>query len=211
MQAVKRKQQQNPVSSPVPQKPSARDRIVTTAAQLFEAQGYAATGINQIIAESGTAKASFYDYFASKELLGAEYLAVYGAHHLALIRNLTERSATPRQFLSSWVKLIRRQLRERQLYGCPMANLRAQIGDESPLLIAKVRELTQATITLLADYVRQCGIVCDQKGALLAARRVFAAYEGAIHIWKLSGDEAALGDIEDLALAALNLSGNNQV
>lgn len=211
MQAVKRKQQQNRARSPLPQKVSARDRIVTTAARLFEAQGYAATGINQVIAESGTAKASFYDYFASKQLLGVEYLALYGRHHLALLRNLTERSATPRQFLSSWVKLIRRQLRERQLYGCPMANLRAQIGDESPLLIQKVSELTQATMALLADYIRQCGIVCDEKGALLAARRVFAAYEGAIHIWKLSGDEAALADIEDMALAALHLSGNNEI
>jgi len=211
MQAVKRKQQQKRVSSPLPQKSSARDRIVTTAARLFEAQGYAATGINQIIAESRTAKASFYDYFASKELLGLEYLTVYGEHHLALIRNLTGRSASPRQFLSSWVKLIRRQLRERQLYGCPMANLRAQIGDESPLLVAKVRELAHATIAQLAEYFRDCGIVCEPKAATLAARRVFAAYEGAIHIWKLTGDESALLDIEDLALAALRLSANKEI
>ena len=38
---------------------SARERIVETATGLFESQGFAATGINQIIAESKTAKASF--------------------------------------------------------------------------------------------------------------------------------------------------------
>lgn len=197
--------------SPALPLPSARERIVSTAARLFESQGYAATGINQIIAESRTAKASFYDYFHSKELLGKEYLEQYGRQHLALIRNLTERSPTPRAFLASWVRLIRRQLREQQLYGCPMANLRAQIGDESPLLVNKVRELTADTLALLAGYIMNRGLARDSRSAALMARRVFAAYEGAIHIWKLTGDAAALDDIEILALAALGLSGDNEV
>ena len=40
--------------------------------------------------------------------------------------------------------------------------------------------------------------------ALLAARRIFSAYEGAIHIWQLTGDAAALDDIEFMANAVLN-------
>lgn len=189
--------------SPLPGETSARERIVITAARLFEAQGYAATGINQIIAESRTAKASFYDYFASKELLGEEYLERYGRHHIALITQLIARSATPEAFLRAWVRLILRQLREKKLYGCPMANLRAQIGDESPRLIAKVRELTHATIAVLADYVLEQRLASDSQSAMVTARRMFAAYEGAIHIWKLTGEPAALEDIEFIALRAL--------
>lgn len=177
---------------------TARNRIVETAARLFESQGYAATGINQIIAESKTAKASFYDYFASKELLGEEYLERYGTHHIALIRLLIQRSATPADFLSAWVRLIRRQLREKKLYGCPMANLRAQIGNDSPLLENKVRELTRNTIAVLSDYIENSGIARGSE-ATLVARRVFAAYEGAIHIWQLTGDAGALDDIAIIA------------
>lgn len=177
----------------------ARDRIVETAARLFESQGYAATGINQIIAESKTAKASFYDYFASKELLGKEYLARYGRNHLALIQNLMLRTASPHEFIASWVKLIKRQLRSQKLYGCPMANLRAQIGNDSPLLKREVQKLTGQTLAALADYLQTVRLAADGKTAALMARRVFAAYEGAIHLWQLTGEAAALDDIEFLA------------
>ena len=182
---------------------TARDRIVETAARLFESQGYAATGINQIIAESKPAKASFYDYFPAKELLGKEYLARYGQHHIALIQNLIQRSVSPRDFLASWVKLIKRQLRSQKLYGCPMANLRAQIGSDSPLLVREIQKLTAQTLATLADYLQAEGLASDGKTALLMARRVFAAYEGAIHLWFLTGEVLALDDIEFLALNAM--------
>lgn len=190
---------------------TARDRIVETAARLFEAQGYAATGINQIIAESKTAKASFYDYFPSKELLGKEYLARYGQHHIALIRSLIQRSASAREFLSSWVKLIQRQLRSRKLYGCPMANLRAQIGSDSPLLVREIQKLTAQTLVTLADYLQTMQLAADDKTALLMARRVFAAYEGAIHLWQLTGEATALDDIEFLALKVIQPSRHDEI
>lgn len=53
-------------------KRSKRDQILMTAWRLFESQGYHATGINQIINESGVPKGSFYHYFPE----GKEGLAV---------------------------------------------------------------------------------------------------------------------------------------
>lgn len=188
------------LSKTVPQ--PARDRILGTATALFESQGYAATGINQIIAESKTAKASFYDYFPSKELLGKEYLARYGADHLALIRTLMERAASPEDFVQSWVRILKRQLRLKKFYGCPMSNLRAQTADSAPLLKTAVKSLADRTIDLIADYILRInpgGAFASEKTAALAARRIFSAYEGAIHIWQLTGDEAALDDIEFMA------------
>lgn len=52
---------------------STRDQIIEKTCELLEAQGYHATGLNQILAESGAPKGSLYYYFPSgKEELTAE-------------------------------------------------------------------------------------------------------------------------------------------
>lgn len=55
---------------------SPRERIITTTFKLFAKQGYNSTGINQIISEANVARASFYQYFKSKEDLCVEFLKV---------------------------------------------------------------------------------------------------------------------------------------
>ncbi|MGT2433728.1 TetR/AcrR family transcriptional regulator [Cupriavidus basilensis] len=54
--------------------PSARERILDTAARLFYQDGLRATGIDKIIAESGVAKMSLYRHFASKNELISAFL-----------------------------------------------------------------------------------------------------------------------------------------
>ncbi|MGO4578214.1 TetR/AcrR family transcriptional regulator [Cupriavidus sp. 2TAF22] len=54
--------------------PSARERILDTAARLFYQDGFRATGIDKIIAESGVAKMSLYRHFASKNELISAFL-----------------------------------------------------------------------------------------------------------------------------------------
>jgi AcrR family transcriptional regulator len=195
----------NPSMKKSPAAPPAKERLLATAARLFEAQGYESTGINQIIAEAQTAKASFYDHFASKELLGHEYLARYGRKHLALLQMMMQRSATPQEFIAAWVRLIKRQNRSGLFYGCPMANLRAQIGTGSPVLAGAIATLAAETIEAISGYLR--AFYGERAGtarhARAVARRIFHVYEGGVHVWRLTGDDAALDDIEPLCLAVL--------
>ena len=55
-------------------KQGVKERIIKTASDLFYNNGYNQTGINQIIAEAGVAKASMYQHFRSKEDIAVAYL-----------------------------------------------------------------------------------------------------------------------------------------
>ncbi|MCE4047417.1 MULTISPECIES: TetR/AcrR family transcriptional regulator [Bacillaceae] len=56
---------------------NSRDKILQTASRLFQLQGYHATGMNQIISESGLPKGSIYHHFPQ----GKESLAIEAVHY----------------------------------------------------------------------------------------------------------------------------------
>ncbi|MEY8843778.1 TetR/AcrR family transcriptional regulator [Bacillus safensis] len=58
---------------------STKDKIIQTAALLLRKQGYHATGLNQIIRESGTPKGSLYYYFPN----GKEELAIASVEYIS--------------------------------------------------------------------------------------------------------------------------------
>ncbi|GAA2017387.1 TetR/AcrR family transcriptional regulator [Terrabacter terrae] len=63
---------------------SARQRLLSAAAECFYAHGVAATGIDTITATAGVAKMSLYNNFASKDELVLAYLQERHAEWLAL-------------------------------------------------------------------------------------------------------------------------------
>lgn len=78
-------------------KSSARDRLLTSAADLFYANGIEATGIDAITARAGVAKMSLYNNFASKAELVAAYLET--RHHTWRdhLDGLVRTAATPEE------------------------------------------------------------------------------------------------------------------
>jgi AcrR family transcriptional regulator len=50
-------------------KPSARERLLAAASELFYAEGVHTVGIDRVIEQAGVAKASLYNTFGSKDVL----------------------------------------------------------------------------------------------------------------------------------------------
>src|SRR5437879_12908828 len=62
--------------------PQTRDRIVETSAELFRRQGFASTGVKQIVAEASAPFGSLYHFFpGGKEQLGAEVVRWSGRQY----------------------------------------------------------------------------------------------------------------------------------
>src|SRR5690242_14005097 len=83
----------------VPERRSARERLLAAAEELFYGEGINTVGIDRIIERAGVAKASLYDCFGSKEELIRSYLS---ARHESRQRRITEglaRFSTPREKL----------------------------------------------------------------------------------------------------------------
>ena len=57
--------------------PETRETLIAVGLRLLTTQGYAATGLQQIVAEAGVPKGSFYNHFASKEAYCAAVLSRY--------------------------------------------------------------------------------------------------------------------------------------
>jgi AcrR family transcriptional regulator len=106
---------------------SPRDRILATALDLFYRQGYAATGINQIISEAGVARASFYDHFDSKEALLVAYALEISRKEISEIRALTQGFATPEARFYAPLDTLIPWFETSDFRGCPFQNLMAEV------------------------------------------------------------------------------------
>src|SRR5437870_1437547 len=76
---------------------STAGRILVTAHDLFYRQGIRATGIDQVIAESGVAKRTFYRHYPAKNDLILAFLEYRHRNFIVwLVDALTRHGSTPR-------------------------------------------------------------------------------------------------------------------
>ncbi|MFS0639044.1 TetR/AcrR family transcriptional regulator [Mesobacillus foraminis] len=86
-------------------KPDSREKILQTASRLFQLQGYHATGLNQIIKESGSPKGSLYHYFPNgKEELAAEAVKYTSRYIEAKIQSFMEQVPDPVEAIQEFIK-----------------------------------------------------------------------------------------------------------
>src|SRR6202043_101484 len=80
-----------------PATPSARERLLEAANELFYDEGVHTVGIDRVIERAGVAKASLYNTFGSKDELVRAYLETRHARVAARITSYLERYSTPRE------------------------------------------------------------------------------------------------------------------
>src|SRR6516164_4219515 len=80
-------------------RPSARDRLLAAANELFYNEGVHTVGIDRVIEKAGVAKASLYNTFGSKDELVRAYLEARHARIAARVSGHLERYAAPRERL----------------------------------------------------------------------------------------------------------------
>ncbi|MBM9591706.1 TetR/AcrR family transcriptional regulator [Leptospira sp. 201903075] len=179
-----------------------RVRLLQVSRQLFLKQGYSGTGLNQIVEEAKTVKASLYQHFASKEMLGKEVIRMYSDENLTLLKSLMKRNPKPLEFVKAWVRILSREARLSQLFGCGMANFRAQIAPDELEIQKEIEEIANRTIDLLAEYLegtKENGYLNSKGDCRLLAKHLFFVYEGVLQGYRLLDDKKSLDELYRIA------------
>jgi TetR/AcrR family transcriptional repressor of lmrAB and yxaGH operons len=152
--------------------------MVTTTAKLMCRQGYHATGLNQIVAESGAPKGSIYFHFpGGKEQLAAEAIAASAAYLDKGLRACERETALAS--LDLYVTEAANLL-ERTGYaeGCPIATVTLEAAAASPALGKACADAVETLLGRVTGWLERDGFPPD--AARDRAQLVYAAIEGAL-------------------------------
>ena len=180
-----------------------KTRLVETTKRLLWRQGYGATGLSQIISESGTPRGSIYFHFpGGKEDLAVAALREAGvAMSDAMRRNFARRGL--RDGLRAWVRAFARAMRESDWReGCPLATVTL----EAAALSEPIRQVCDAAFDewraiFAAELVAE-GV--DPGRAKSLATTMLSAIEGALILSRAARDVAPMASVTDELLAVLD-------
>lgn len=113
--------------------PTARERILVTAHDLFYRKGIRATGIDLVIKEAGVSKVTLYRHFASKNDLIAAYFEY--RHNLWInqfVNNIDRSPKNPQFPLAPVVLALKKWFSDNNFRGCAFINGVVELGGEIP-------------------------------------------------------------------------------
>jgi len=162
-----------------------REEIIRKGAELIHAQGFNATGLQQILQTAGIPKGSFYFYFKSKEAFGLEIINYFNAIISAIFtRYLSEKKIPPLKRLEKLFEFFEAAFKKSgYALGCPIGNLSLELADTNDRLrlhLVGVIEALIAQIELcLQDAKREKSIPASLNTAD-TAHFIFHGFEGAV-------------------------------
>jgi AcrR family transcriptional regulator len=110
--------------------PSARERLIETAIELFYQEGIRAIGIDTLVARSGLSKSSLYRTFASKEELIAAFAEEQNRRFWQWWdETTTHQIGSPHRQIEALFEGIAEQIANPHYRGCPFINLATEFPD----------------------------------------------------------------------------------
>ena len=167
--------------------------MIRTAASLFRAQGYHATGLNQVLAEGGLPKGSLYFHFpGGKEQLAVESVQRAGDELRAGIADALATTPEPAAALERILGLLGEHLVATDFReGCPVATVALDAAAQSEPIRAACAGIYGSWRDIVAQHLRAAGVP-DAEGV---ATVLVAAVEGALLLARTSRDVTPLNTV----------------
>jgi AcrR family transcriptional regulator len=168
------------------ERPSARDRLLAAADELFYAEGVHVVGVDRIVERAGVTKASLYTIFGSKDELVRAYLEKHFLGRQARIARILAAHTTPRERLLGVFAEVDGLLAGSAFRGCKFISAAAESrpGDASEVVAEKYRAWLWSVFTELAEDA-------GANDANQVGRQLFLLYDGAAVAARMDDDRAA--------------------
>ncbi len=186
----------------VPRPDRSRAALIDSASTLFRRQGYAATGMNQILEEAGVKAGSLYHHFpGGKQELAAAVVEAAGAQIERVLRAaLSEDVAVP-DVVDRWLDILAAGLAADCRDGCPVEPIATESVHASELVRRAAARAFDSWCAAIADRLREDG--WDDDRADETALAIVAVIEGALMLARTKGDAAVLNSTKTAARALL--------
>lgn len=148
----------------MPRRTNTRERLVSTATELFCRQGYAHTGVNEIMQQAKTTSGSFYHFFPTKEdLVLAVVDHIVETLDTEIFTTDSESTADPFDRVFAVLESHRPRLVDNDFaLGSPLGTLAAELSESHP----QVRERLAALFT---EWARRMQALLEDAGNRLPA------------------------------------------
>jgi TetR/AcrR family transcriptional regulator, lmrAB and yxaGH operons repressor len=186
----------------MPRPDRSRAALIDTAARLFRRQGYAATGVNQILEMADVKAGSLYHHFPDgKAALAAAVVDSVGGDIERLLRTFLATDASPAEVVGRWIDMLADGLGRDARDGCPIEPIATESVHANDAVRAASARAFEGWCAAVAERLASDGWAPE--AADRTARAVIALIEGALILSRTTGDRASLDAAKSAATTLL--------
>ena len=174
-----------------------REKVIETAQRLLREQGYHATGIQAILAESRVSRSNLYYHFRSKRELAEAVIARWREGLEKQFADTIAGESSYRRQVERFVQLFIDIQQSDTFAVCPFGRLAMELGDREPELRKRINQVFDSFRDALSDLIAR-GVAAGEFKADTDPRRLanalLVAIEGGIVLSRAQGHAEAMAD-----------------
>ena len=162
-----------------------RQRLIECAAELFWKNGYSATGISEILKQTGLPKGSFYFYFKSKDDLATAVTEYYQKILLEQFRSSSQGNDWE-SFIEEIFDYLFGRATGQTFAGCPYAVMGMETALSKPAIASVFMEGLKKFEQIFQEVLLYSGLSPDH--AKILSQRMLSIYQGYLLLERISNN-----------------------
>jgi len=189
-------------NSAQPRTSEPRERLLSTASQLFYREGIHSVGVDRIVADAAVTRATFYRHFPGKEDLVTAYLASEDSALRGFFESASASISDPDELLEAIIQGIAEDVARNHTRGCPFINAAAEYPDAT----SSVRKTVRSHRDWFAATLEQALVAAGRGDAAEKARALVLLRDAALVGGYLDGPDTIRGTFVSTARTVARLS-----